>query len=108
VGDRPRVGKTLFNNQQRVDNNHFLPTNGGSAKRWWVSKIFTSATYNDSRRGSVKVFTDRRRVSKATFTDPPSVINNEPWCSVCLPGGGTLVPLRDPLLDDKGMQGCPS
>jgi hypothetical protein len=54
VGDRPRVGKTLFNNQQRVGNAHFLPTNGGLAKRWWVSKIFTSTTYDDSRRGSVK------------------------------------------------------
>jgi hypothetical protein len=39
-------------------------------KRWWVGNSFNDATYNDSHRRSVKVFSDRRRVGKAAFTDP--------------------------------------
>jgi hypothetical protein len=68
--DRPRVGKTLV-----------CAFNGESVKIRWVGKSFTDATYNASRSGSVKIFTDRRRVGKAAFTDPPSVANNERRCS---------------------------
>jgi hypothetical protein len=68
--DRLRVGKTLV-----------YASNGESVKKKWVDKSFIDDTYNDSRRESVKVFTNRRMVGKATFTDPPSDVNNKPWCS---------------------------
>jgi hypothetical protein len=42
----------------------------------------TNFTYNDPSGGSVKVFTKQRRVGKATFTDPSSDANTQPWCSV--------------------------
>jgi hypothetical protein len=48
---------------------------------WFVILTFIDATYNDSRRESVKVFSDRWRVSKTVFTNPQSVANNESWYS---------------------------
>jgi hypothetical protein len=60
-----------------VSNTYILSIDRGSVKRRWVGKRFTDATYPDHSGGSVKVFTDRWRVGKTAFTDPPLVANNE-------------------------------
>jgi hypothetical protein len=49
------IGKSNFTILLLVGNTHLLSTYGGSSKRWWVGKNFADATYNDSRRGSVKL-----------------------------------------------------
>jgi hypothetical protein len=73
--------KNLYSDRQRVGKTLVYASNGESVKKKWVDKSFIDDTYNDSRRESVKVFTDRRMVGKAAFTDPPSDVNNKPWCS---------------------------
>jgi hypothetical protein len=54
-----RIVKSSFTVLLLVGNTHLLLINGGSVKRWWVSKSFTDVTYNDSHRGLVKFFSDR-------------------------------------------------
>jgi hypothetical protein len=77
----PLVGNSINSNQRRIGNTYILPTNGRSAIGRWAGKRSTDTTYPNHSGGSVNVFTDRWRIGKATFTDPPLVAINEPWCS---------------------------